>query len=180
MDVSIENVNNRKLIKILIKNIKLLLFKKVFDTKSKSKVLHSSKSYSFNLNLAQNNKNQQRSPDDQITELSPLDNLVKSTPSNLYSYSTSLKSSLELTQADMQISLPNTDNKKYRPNKLPLVDSRIYMKAAERCRSDMNTPVTIDILTESGRFTRQSSLEPLATNRESQKSTSVSFRTINH
>lgn len=66
---------------------------------------------------------------------------------------------------------PITENKKRAPEKIQIIDPCIILKASHIVRErSLDTPVTIDILSESDRFSRQS-LDPLNTARESNFST---------
>ena len=55
--------------------------------------------------------------------------------------------------------LPDTENKKRPPDKIHSVDPSVFRRAVSR---DLDTPVTIDILSDySGRVSRQSILDPI-------------------
>jgi hypothetical protein len=66
--------------------------------------------------------------------------------------------------SETNILLPLTDNKKKLPSKIKHIDQSVKLNATTL--SGIDTPITIDILSESGRYSRQS-LEPLSTNRYS-------------
>lgn len=67
--------------------------------------------------------------------------------------------------------LPTTENKKRAPNNLDTIDPLIKNKVHNN-RLDLNTPVIIDILSESGRYSKQS-LDPLTFRESSAKYSSV-------
>ena len=89
--------------------------------------------------------------------------LTSSLKTHLLSYSP-LNRNLS-TESDNIDLLPSTENKKRAPNQIQSIDPNIVRRIHSSSNRNLQEPLIIDILSESGRFSKQS-LDPL-TNRDS-------------
>ncbi len=98
-------------------------------------------------------------------------NLKLNTSGDLRNLTYSHQSSTNTTgsSGENNILLPITDNKKNKPSKVKSID-QLVVTSQVTALSGFDTPITIDIFSESGRYSKHS-LEPLSSNRYS---TSVS------